>query len=97
MRLNLFFAFIVSTFLSSKIADAISFFTPKNAYWIYIVPAIFLLLTIIYKKVAFLKKIATKIFLVLFTLIPYFVFVFYVIRRCCKKKKRTFCVFLCNG
>jgi len=78
MRLNLFFAFIVSTFLCSKISDVISFFIPKKAYWIYIIPAVFLLVTIIYKKVAFLKKTATRVFLILSTLIPYFVLVFYV-------------------
>lgn len=79
MRLNLFFAFIVSTFLCSKIVEAISFFIPKKAPWIYIIPAIFLLLAIVYRKIAFLKKTAMKIFLVLSTLIPYLALVFYII------------------
>ncbi len=41
MRLNLFLAFIVSTFLCSKVVDYASLFTPQKVYWIYIIPAVF--------------------------------------------------------
>jgi len=76
MRLNLFLAFIVSTFLCSKVVDYASLFTPQKVYWIYIIPAVFLLLAILYKKVAFLKHKVSKIFLTVFTLIPYLLFCF---------------------
>lgn len=78
MRLNLLAAFIISTFLCSKILDAISLFTPQKFYWIYIIPAVFLLLAALYKKADFLKSKISLIFLTLFTSIPYLFFVLYV-------------------
>lgn len=79
MRINLFIAFIVSTFLCSRVVDAASLFTPQKVYWIYIIPALFLVLAIFYKKLGFLKSVISKIFLVLFTAIPYLVLMFFIL------------------
>jgi|GEM_PF-448001 len=79
MRINLFFAFIISTFLCSRIIDTLSFFRPQKAYWIYTIPVVFLLLSIFYKKVGFLKKAVSQVFLALSISIPYIGFVFFIL------------------
>lgn len=79
MRINLLIAFIVSIFLCSKAVDFASFYTPKNIYWIYIIPALFLLVAILYKKVGFLKATVSRIFIILFTIVPYLALMLYIL------------------
>ncbi len=78
MRINLFIAFAVSSFMCTKTFIASASLTNQKPYWLFIFPLIFLLSAIFYKKVSFLKNTIAKIFLALFTAIPYLAFLFFI-------------------
>lgn len=78
MRINLFIAFAVSSFMCTKAFIASASFADQKPYWLFIFPLIFLLSAIFYKKVGFSKNTVTKIFLALFTAIPYLAFLFFI-------------------
>ncbi|WP_010245630.1 hypothetical protein [Acetivibrio cellulolyticus] len=78
MRINLFIAFAISSFMCTKAFIASASFADQKPYWLFIFPLIFLLSAIFYKKVSFFKNTVTKIFLALFTAIPYLAFLFFI-------------------
>lgn len=78
MRINLFIAFILSTFLCYTFINITSFINEKP-YWLYVFPALFLLLFVVYKKVSFLKKTAIKVFIGLSTSVVYLALAFFLL------------------
>ncbi|TYQ16731.1 UNVERIFIED_CONTAM: hypothetical protein Cloal_3299 [Acetivibrio alkalicellulosi] len=57
MRINLFISFLISLLLSSKIVIAAFVLAEQRPYYLFIIPAVFLLLTIVFKKINHVKKI----------------------------------------
>lgn len=78
MRINLFIAFAVSSFICTKAFIASISLTNQKLYWLFIFPLMFLLSAIFYKKLGFFKNTVVKIFLGLFTAIPYLAFLFFI-------------------
>lgn len=78
MRINLFIAFAVSSFMCTKTFIASTSLSNEKPYWLFVFPLIFLFSAIFYKKVSFLKNSVVKIILAIFTAIPYIALLLFI-------------------
>lgn len=79
MRINLFIAFAVSSFMCTKLFIALTSLSNQKPYWLFVFPLMFLISAILHKKLFFFKNTVVKIFLALFSVIPYLAFLIFIV------------------